>query len=144
MGRRDLHAIITGLKSSGRAILLTTHLIDEAHRLCDRIAILHQGTIRAIDTPEALIAGSSIPPRIIVRTKAPLAHDRLGALAGVTRAEFHDGSWRLETSQITQTLHDLMKLLQAKDSELLDLRIQRPTLEDVFIDLTGKPQEKAE
>lgn len=145
MGRHDLHAIIAGLKSAGRAILLTTHLIDEAHRLCDRVAIIDQGRIRAMDSPAALIAGAKTPPRLIVRTKRTLSHQELRSLAGVGSCEFGDESWRVETSQMTQTIEELMKLLQSQHNELLDLRIHRPTLEDVFIDLTGrKPPEERE
>jgi ABC-2 type transport system ATP-binding protein len=139
LGRRELHALIARLKDAGRGILLTTHHMEEAHRLCDRVGILSRGSLAATDAPDALIAGSKLPPRLLVKTSAALAQSDLQALAAVSSAALTGDTWRLETSQVNATIQDLMKLLDARHARLLDLQIHHPTLEDVFLALAGAP-----
>ena len=82
--RRELHNAIRRIRAEGRSVLLTTHYIEEAHALCDRVAILHRGHIVACGTPEELIARSASQPRLIVRTARTLDLSALEQLPGVT------------------------------------------------------------
>ena len=136
--RRDLHSAILDLKRDGRTVLLTTHYIEEAHQLCDRIAIVDHGKVIAAGKPDELIASAQTTPRVSVRTGAPLELSRLRSIPGVEHAEVEGNTARITTAQISQTVTELFRLLESQGIELLDLHIHRPSLEDVFIELTGE------
>jgi ABC-2 type transport system ATP-binding protein len=142
--RRELHKIITGLKAAGQTVLLSTHNLEEASSLCDRIGILHEGRIIANASPTALIARSSAQPRVSFRTALPLDPGRVAALPGVANYSQQAMSWLVGTTDVNQTISVLVRELAATNNELLDLQIQRPTLEDVFIELTGRTWSKSE
>jgi len=136
--RRDLHSAILDLKRDGRTVLLTTHYIEEAHQLCDRIAIVDHGKVIASGKPDELIASAQTTPRVSVRTGAPLELSWLRSIPGVEHAEVEGNTARITTAQISQTVTELFRLLESQGIELLDLHIHRPSLEDVFIELTGE------
>jgi ABC-2 type transport system ATP-binding protein len=142
--RRELHQIIAGLRAAGKTVLLSTHNLEEAGSLCDRIGILHEGRIIANATPAALIARSSANPRVSFRTAVPLDPPRVATLPGVANHSPHGNGWLVGTNDLNQTISALVRELASADNELLDLQIQRPTLEDVFIELTGKNWRKNE
>jgi ABC-2 type transport system ATP-binding protein len=140
--RRDLHAEITGMKRGGHTVLLTTHHIDEAERLCDRIAIMDQGRIVAAGAPRELIAQSTAAPSVFLATVQPLDRELLAKLPGV-RDVTSDGSgprfWiSFCNTEVTRTLAELMKLLDAQGIEIAELHVRKATLEDILIELTGK------
>ena len=137
--RRELHDLIAGLRAAGRTVLLSTHDLDEAHRLCDRLGILHEGRLIAVATPAKLIAGAAAGPQVAVTTARPLAPSFVGALPGVVGCEPRTAGWRLATSDVNQTIIALVQQLAQDGNELRDLQIVRPSLEDVFIELTGRP-----
>jgi len=137
-GRRELHRILREQRDAGRTVLLSTHDLAEAHQLCDRIAILHHGQIVAVARPDDLIAQSHATPCLGVRTANPLAAAAVGALPGVERAEVVADGWRLHTREVNHTIVALTKLLETSANELRELQIRRPSLEDVFIELTGE------
>jgi len=138
LARRDLHEAILQLKSAGRSILLSTHYLEEAHQLCDRIGILHAGRLVALGTPDELIARSRALPRLTFRTLKPVDHSIVGALPAVTASESHEGgSWMVSTTQVNQTISSLVQKLDADGNEMLDLEIHRPSLEEVFMELTS-------
>jgi ABC-2 type transport system ATP-binding protein len=118
-------------------VLLSTHDLDEVHRLCDRVAIIDGGKILAVARPADLIAGSRQASRLHIRTARPLAADQCRALAGTGACTANGDSWVLESTDVTRTVADLMRRLETAGNELLDLQIRRPTLEDVFLELTG-------
>lgn len=136
--RRDLHDSIAGMRESGRTVLLSTHDLEEAHRLCDRIAIIDNGRIIAAATPADLIAGSRSSPSVLVRTSRPLEESRLKSLPGVTSCRQKDGGWLLGTFDVNETIIGLVRAAEQGRNELLDLRVVRPSLEDVFLSLTGR------
>ncbi len=143
--RRELHTVIRETKAAGRSVLLTTHYIEEAELLCDRVAIVDQGRIIAIDTPAKLVAATKTPTRVALTTSAPLDLAKLRALPSALSAEVvagEPGDTRahasVATAHINQAIIELVKLLEAERSELLDLQIRKPSLEDVFIEQTGR------
>ena len=135
--RRELHGLIRQLKSDGRSVLLSTHYLEEAHQLCDRIGILHQGRLIALGTPAELIARSRALPHLTFRTMRPVAAALVAALPAVTTHRPHQDGWRIDTSAMNQTISGLLQTLEADGNEMLDLQIQRPSLEDVFLELTS-------
>src|SRR5205823_2326083 len=135
--RRELHGVIQRMRAEGRTVLMTTHYIEEAQQLCDRIAIIDHGRIIASDTPDALIGRAKTLPRITFQTAKPLEAARVQTLTGAVGAEWKIDRGRLQTSSVSQTVIELVKLLDAQQNELVDLHISKPSLEDVFIELTG-------
>jgi ABC-2 type transport system ATP-binding protein len=136
--RRELHDAIRDLKASGKTVVLTTHYIEEAEQLCDRIAIIDHGKIIAEGTPSALIAASKALPRVTVQTSKPLDEARAAKLHGVVAVERENGRLTLATSRVGETVIDLVKWIEADGNELSDMQVRKPTLEDVFIELTGR------
>ena len=136
--RRDLHNSIRQARAEGRAILLTTHYIEEAHALCDRIAILHQGRIAASGSPDQLIALSTSNPRLIVRTAGKLDAAALARLPGILSAQDIGEVMSLETRDTGPAILELVRHLTGAGIELLDLQVRKPSLEEVFIQLTGE------
>jgi ABC-2 type transport system ATP-binding protein len=135
--RRELHALISAQRSAGRTIVFSTHHLEEARSLCDRIALIDRGVLVAVDTPEALIARSATLPRIGVRTRPALVQGDIGRLPGVVRCAFDDPAWRIETADVNRTVTALAALVEARGAELQDVQIHRPTLDDVFLEMTG-------
>jgi ABC-2 type transport system ATP-binding protein len=135
--RRELHAAIRKFRAEGRSVLITTHYIEEAHALCDRIAIMHHGRIVASGKPDELVARSPSLTRIIVRTANPPDHTALDLLPGIISATMTDGGVTLQTRDTGPALIELVRYLEATGNELLDLQVKKPSLEDVFLELTG-------
>jgi len=136
--RRDLHSIIQQMRTEGRAVLLTTHYIEEAEQLCDRIAIIDHGKIITCGTPRELISRAQAMPRIVLHTAQPLDAGKLGRLCGVQGVEQASEGCVISTSKVSDSVIDLIKYLESDRNELLDLHIKKPSLEDVFIELTGR------
>jgi len=137
--RLEIHSLIEELKAAKRTILLTTHYIEEAERLCDRVAIIDQGKIVAMGSPRELqerIFGQS---RIEVVTALPMPAE-LPVFEAVVKHSLSDDRKTLvvESTRPARTLPDLIKWIDQKGLELEDIHLKRPTLEDVFIELTGK------
>ncbi|MEU8777922.1 ABC transporter ATP-binding protein [Streptomyces sp. NPDC048606] len=131
--RRDLWEVLRALKGEGRTIVYTTHHLDEAEALCDRVAILVGGRIAALDSPHRLVAAAGAPARLLVPA-GRIAPDRAAALDGVDRVSEQGGSLVLETSSPG-------RVLQAVDALVgLDgVMTRTATLEDVYLELTGHP-----
>jgi ABC-2 type transport system ATP-binding protein len=137
--RRELHDVIGRTRAAGKTVLLTTHYIEEAEQLCDRIAVVDHGQVIATGTPGELIAGAKASPRVTFTAARALDAARLGSLAGVAAARVDGPSGTLHTTRPGATIIDLVNLLQADPgNELVDLSVQKPSLEDVFIELTGR------
>src|SRR5690242_16611354 len=136
--RREIYDIIEELKKERKTILLTTHYIEEAERLCDRVAIVDQGKVIAQGTPRDLKQGSAGTSRIELRLARPEPDGALGRLEGVAACRFTDGVYILHSHRVPQTIVSLVKHLEAEGNELASLEIAAPTLEDVFLELTGR------
>ena len=133
--RQELLDVIAGLRASHElTILVTTHYLDEAQRLCDRVAIIHQGHVVALDSPQALLArlGSEILEfRVGGDADATLARLRQQRLAG-------DDAFSVG-ARVTVPLHDLSATatLAALDDRASEISTRVPTLDDVYLQLTG-------
>ena len=137
-GRRELHQVIERLKAEGKTVILTTHYIEEAEKLCDRVAIIDYGKIIAIGSPRELIAASRGQSRIELRTTEPVTIAELRRIPFVESVVENNGAYLLRSPDAPRALIELIKWMEAGNIELADLHITRPTLEDTFIELTGK------
>ena len=137
--RKEIHSLIRELRDAKRTIVLTTHYIEEAERLCDLIAIVDEGKIIAMGTPREIQAKTLGVSRIEVQTAQPMP-ESLPAFAEaehITRGT--DGTSLIVQSQRpAKTLVDIVKWIDQQALELVDIQLKKPTLEDVFIELTGK------
>jgi ABC-2 type transport system ATP-binding protein len=137
--RLEIHTLIEELKAAKRTILLTTHYIEEAERLCDRVAIIDEGKIVALGSPRDLQERVFGQSRIEVVTAQPMPTD-LPAFEAVAKHSL-SGDFKtlvVHSTRPARTLPDLIKWIDQKGLELEDIHLKRPTLEDVFIELTGK------
>lgn len=137
--RRSMWDIIKRLRSQNKTLLLTTHYIEEAELLCDRVAIIDHGKIIAEGSPRELIENSGISHRIDFQAKDVLGaatHDKLESEFG--KIEVRNKMYSLKTNQAGKPLVALVKLLEEENNELVDLHLEAPTLEDVFLKLTGR------
>ena len=136
--RREIYNIIEELRAEKKTILLTTHYIEEAERLCDRVAIIDHGRVMALGSPRELKQRSADTTRIEVRLARAARDGALAALDGVTDCREFDGSVVLHSTHAPQTIVALVKHLEAEGNELVSLEIAAPSLEDVFLELTGR------
>jgi ABC-2 type transport system ATP-binding protein len=138
--RREIYSIIEELRGERKTILLTTHYIEEAERLCDRVAIIDSGRVIALGTPRELKERSAGTTRVEVRLVRPLVNGpgELRALDGVVDCLETDGRYVLHTSRPPQTIVALVKHLETAGNEIQSLEIAAPSLEDAFIELTGR------
>jgi ABC-2 type transport system ATP-binding protein len=136
--RREIYDIIEELKREKKTVLLTTHYIEEAERLCDRVAIVDHGRVIALGTPRELKHSSAGTTRIEVRVARALTNGLLSGLDGVSDCREFEGTYVLHSARPPQTIVALVKQLEAESNELQSLEMFSPSLEDVFIELTGR------
>lgn len=136
--RREIYDIIEELKAEKKTILMTTHYIEEAERLCDRVAIVDHGQVIALGTPRELKSHSGGMTRIEVRLSKPVPVETLTQLEGVSDAKSLSDVYVLHSQRPPQAIVSLVKYLEAQGNELSSLEIATPSLEDVFIELTGR------
>jgi ABC-2 type transport system ATP-binding protein len=136
--RRGLWQLILGLKAEGRSVLLTTHYLEEAEAICDRVAIIDHGKVLDIGTSDELIGRRFRERAIQFDTIDTLGDGQLGGLPRVTRVAHEDGVTLLYTTDIPDTIGALLHVAKAAGVEPDNLLVRRATLEDVFLDLTGR------
>jgi ABC-2 type transport system ATP-binding protein len=139
--RRQLWTLLESFRREGGTILLTTHYMDEAQLLCDRVAVVDQGRVIALGTPRELIAslGAEHVVEFAVRTGRPApAVQTLRELPGVTDVRTEDGRMLLSASEVHLAVPALLAVLEASGASLSLLTTHSATLEDVFVKLTGR------
>ena len=138
--RRQLWDLIDEFKRAGRTILLTTHYMDEAERLCDRVAIMDHGKVIAQGTPRELVA--SIGVEHVVEFSGGSAHafdsKPLSAIEGVREVRSDNGHVQMQVTQLHRAVPALLNELGRQHIPLTELRTHSATLEDVFVALTGR------
>lgn len=138
--RRDLHAEILRMKQDGYTVLLTTHYLDEAEQLCDRVAIIDQGRIAATGAPRDLVAQSSGAQSVTVVTSEALERTQLARLPGVSDLNGEGNTASFRTLRATETIAALTRLLTELNIEIVELKVQKASLEDVFLGLTREQE----
>jgi ABC-2 type transport system ATP-binding protein len=138
--RLEIHELVQDLRREQRTILLTTHYIEEAEKLCDRVAIVDEGRIVAMGTPreiqDRILANSTIE----IELAAPLGQIPLPKWPQAEKVALDERRTRIAvtTGKPARIVVEMVKWLDAHGVELADIRIKRPSLEDAFIELTGK------
>ena len=138
--RRQLWEVIETFRARGNTVLLTTHYMEEAERLCDRVAILDHGKVIALGSPRELIAGLGAEHVVEFTLAEPgsgLEAD-LGVLRGVQALRQQDGMYSLTVTELHQALPAVMSLLERRGRHLASLTTHHASLEDVFVSLTGR------
>jgi ABC-2 type transport system ATP-binding protein len=138
--RHEIHGVVQELKEDKRSILITTHYIEEAERLCDRVAIIDNGKIIELGTPR------EIQQRVLGHTLVEVTTNEampLESLPEGLRGQKHtirdDGkTLGMQSESPAALIVELVKWIDQQNLRLLDIHMKRPTLEDVFIELTGK------
>ncbi len=136
--RRALWDIILGLKADGRTVLLTTHYLEEAEILCDRVAIMDHGRILEMGTVDELVSKRFRDRAVRLDATDALSDAELAALPAVSKVKHDDGDLLIYTRDVGATIGALLALTDERGVEAKDLTVRRPTLEDVFLDLTGR------
>lgn len=137
--RRHAWEMIGGLRDLGKTVLLTTHYLDEAQALADRVAVMNGGLIVAEDTPENLGGRENLPTRITFVLPSGVSPADLPGAGDVAIEEAPGGNGRLvvvETGDPVKDLQDLTAWALEENLPLVDLEVKRPSLEDVYIQLT--------
>jgi ABC-2 type transport system ATP-binding protein len=131
--RVELHGAILQLKAEGHTVLLTTHYLEEAERLCNQVAIIDRGLVITTGSPGELIARAKNHQTIILTTDRAVNTGRLAQLPGVQRVEPNGLKVELSTTDGTATIQALLPLLMRERIVLVDLHLRQATLEDAFL-----------
>ncbi len=142
--RRAVWDVVQRLKEQGRTIVLTTHYMEEAELLCDRVAIMNQGKIIAEDTPRGLIAGLGAAEVVEIESDAPLSVADFSNLAGVVSCRDHGAALVLSVRQVHAAVPAVLDRLEALSRPLVRLATRHATLEDVFLARSGRTFEELE
>ncbi|MFI7016258.1 ATP-binding cassette domain-containing protein [Streptomyces sp. NPDC050164] len=132
--RRDTWELIEDIRANGVTVLLVTHFMEEAQRLCDRIAVIDKGRVAALDTPAGLIRRSAGATVISFTPSAPLDDRDLNALPALASVEYKEG--RVTLSGTDETVNAVLTLLARTRVTAHQLRVTDATLDDAFLDLT--------
>ena len=140
--RLDLWDIVRSVRDAGATVVLTTHYMEEAEALCDRVAFMNQGQIVGLDTPQGLIRSLHAPYRLTLTTTQPLSEADVRAIPGaldVTQERTSDGFVARVRAQAAPAVTTALTTLAARSgAEVIDLAVQPSTLEDVFLSVTGR------
>jgi ABC-2 type transport system ATP-binding protein len=134
--RRAIWDLVRGIRERGKTVFLTTHLMEEAERLCDRVAIIEHGRIIDIDTPHSLVKRHCPERTVVLATNDPGATDRFRAIPGVKDVTCNDSQFTIRgcgDDLVTEVIH----CLSETHIRVTDFRTVLPNLEDVFLKLTG-------
>jgi ABC-2 type transport system ATP-binding protein len=137
---RAIRGMIRQLNAAGTTVFLTTHDIEEANQLCDRVAIINHGQIAAIDTPERLKAAFRRVQSVEVALEpgGQVERDALGALPGVAQLVKAGDKWRLYTEDPSSLVHRIVRYAEENGLRVIHLNTLGPSLEDVFLEITGQ------
>ena len=134
--RRTIWELVRGIRERGKTVFLTTHLMEEAERLCDRVAIIDHGRIIDIDTPGRLVARHCPERTVELATADAEAAERFGRIAGVDSVRAHDGRVTIR-GRGDGLVTDVIQCVSEHRIRVTDFRTILPTLEDVFLTVTG-------
>ncbi len=135
--RRAMWQLVLDIREQGKTVFLTTHFMEEAERLCDRVAIVDAGRIVALDSPENLVRSLGAEKRVVFSVERDFDANHLRAVPGVNRVE-RSGERVTVYGQGERLVGGVVNALETGGVPFRDLRTEQPTLEDVFLALTGK------
>ena len=138
--RRQMWDVVQAYKARGRTVLLTTHYMEEAAQLCDRVAVVDHGQVIALGTPRELIAslGAEHVVEFSVGGSHAMGDDEVRALPSVEHVAREDGVWRVTVREVHRAVPALLAMLAEHRLEPTHLTTHHATLEDVFMSLTGR------
>lgn len=138
--RLEIHELVQDLRREQRTILLTTHYIEEAEKLCDRVAIIDEGRIIALGTPRQIQEKTLSDSTIEIECAQPVTAAGLPQWAEAVKTSLDEKRTTVTVTsrRPARTIVEMMKWLEEQGLELADIRIKRPSLEEAFIELTGK------
>ncbi len=138
--RHALWEILRGLHAQGRTIVLTTHYMEEADQLCERVAIVDRGRLLALDSPARLKASApgGTLVELILGEDAAAAAEQTRGLTGVTSVEGRGNSLRVFTERIGEVIAPLVRIAESSGAGIRDIHFVPPSLETLFISLTGR------
>jgi len=134
--RRTIWELVRGIRARGKTVFLTTHLMEEAERLCDRVAIIDRGRIVDMDTPEALVRRHCPQRTVVLDTSLPDAAARFCAIPHVTAVEQDGGRYTIHGAG-DDLVTAVIRCLSDERIPVTEFRTVLPTLEDVFLEVTG-------
>jgi ABC-2 type transport system ATP-binding protein len=138
--RRETWKLIESVRDSGVTVLLVTHFMEEAERLCDRVALLHRGRIQAIDTPAALASGAQARQQVSFAPSSPLDDDALRSLPGVGDVSYHGD--RAIVAGTGDLVGVLMTELPRRRVVPMQTRVQQSSLDDAFVAMTNEQEDQ--
>jgi ABC-2 type transport system ATP-binding protein len=130
------------MQANGQTVILTTHSMEEAETLCQRVAIIDRGKVIACDAPARLVGALDADARIYIAPHWPAA--QVLALEGVRGAQLDGSRLAIETGDPLRTLVQLYELAQRSQVHLSEMTLRQPNLEDVFLQLSGRPLSETE
>jgi ABC-2 type transport system ATP-binding protein len=136
--RRQLWELVEKFKAAGRTILLTTHYMDEAERLCDRVAIMDHGKVIALGTPRELVASIGAEHMVEFSASSELDTAPLRGMEGIRDVQSNNASVQMQVTELHRAVPALLSELTRQGVPLTELRTHSATLEDVFVALTGR------
>lgn len=136
--RLELWEQINGFRAGGGTVLLTTHYMDEAERLCDTIAIVDHGKVIALGAPDQLISSMDASRIIEVLTEPKMDEDVFSSLDGVRSIHARGDNWALSVDSLAETIPPLLAKIESSEARLQYLSTHNATLEDLFVSLTGR------
>ncbi|MFA5891230.1 MAG: ABC transporter ATP-binding protein [Actinomycetota bacterium] len=139
--RREVWDLIRGIRASGKTVVITTHYMEEAQTLCDRVAIIDYGRIVELDTPEGLVRGLDASYRIVFESRDGVDVGALSGLPGIVTAgpaRDRTGAFELSVRRPAEALRGLLRWSEDSGVELGELQVLPATLEDVFLSRTGR------
>ncbi|MHC4278141.1 MAG: ABC transporter ATP-binding protein [Planctomycetota bacterium] len=136
--RRNVWDIIEGLRGKGKTVILTTHYMEEAERLCDRVGIIDHGRIIVLDTTRDLIAKQNLESAIEFTTSKSVSKESLEKLPKVSKVTQDGDRCILHTKESSRVLAELTRLSEENGFNLENISVRKATLEDVFLALTGR------
>ena len=134
--RRAIWELVRGIRDRGKTVFLTTHLMEEAERLCDRVAIIELGRIIDLDSPERLVARHCPERTVVLATEDPLAAERFRAIPGVGEVDYAESRFTIR-GRGEDFVTEVIQCLSEHRIRITEFRTELPTLEDVFLKLTG-------
>jgi ABC-2 type transport system ATP-binding protein len=134
--RRAIWDMVRGIRERGKTVLLTTHLMEEAERLCDRVAIIERGRVIDIGTPAGLVRKYCPEQAVVLVTKEALARDRFAQIRGVDSVDVQESRYTIR-GHGDEFVTDVIQCLSEHRIKVTEFKTESPNLEDVFLRLTG-------